>query len=55
MGVFPDEASREALAAFRAREMRAKVAEVAKELGLFLRQRGAHAQAAGYLAMSLES
>ena len=45
---------RDALAAFQARSMRAKIADVAKELGLLLRERGAHTQAAGYLAMSLD-
>ncbi len=43
-----------ALAAFRQREMAGKVAVVARELGLLLRERGAHAQAAEYLALSLE-
>jgi tetratricopeptide (TPR) repeat protein/DNA-binding XRE family transcriptional regulator len=44
----------DALAAFHARDMREKVAGVARELGLLLRERGAHAQAAEYLAISLE-
>jgi tetratricopeptide (TPR) repeat protein len=46
---------KEALAAFQARAIREKVADVAKELGLLLRERGAHSQAAGYLAMSLDA
>jgi tetratricopeptide (TPR) repeat protein len=46
---------KDALAAFQARSMREKVADVAKELGLLLRERGAHSQAAGYLAMSLDA
>jgi tetratricopeptide (TPR) repeat protein len=46
---------KDALAAFQARSMREKVTSVAKELGLLLRERGAHSQAAGYLAMSLDA
>ena len=45
---------KDALAAFQTRNMRGKVADVAKELGLLLRERGAHSQAAEYLAMSLD-
>ncbi len=45
---------KEALAAFEARTLHEKIADVARELGLLLRARGARAQAAGYLAMSLE-
>lgn len=45
---------KDALAAFQARSLRGKIADVAKELGLLLRERGAHAQAAGYLALSLD-
>jgi tetratricopeptide (TPR) repeat protein len=45
---------KEALAAFKELKVAAKASEVAHELGLFLRQRGAHAQAARYLAISLE-
>lgn len=44
---------KEALAAFQARDMRAKAAASARELGLLMRARGAHAQAAEYLAISL--
>jgi tetratricopeptide (TPR) repeat protein len=53
----PQEAIRlykDALAAFQARSMSEKVAGVAHELGLLLREHGAYAQAAEYLAMSLE-
>ena len=46
---------KDALAAFQARSMREKIADVAKELGLLLRERGAHTQAAGYLALSLDT
>lgn len=45
---------KDAFAAFKELKVAAKASEVAHELGLFLRQRGAHAQAARYLAMSLE-
>jgi tetratricopeptide (TPR) repeat protein len=45
---------KDALTVFQARHMATKVAGVAKELGLLLHERGAHAQAAGYLAMSLD-
>lgn len=45
---------KDAFAAFKQLKVAAKASEVAHELGLFLRQRGAHAQAARYLAMSLE-
>jgi len=45
---------KEALAAFKERGMAGKASEVAHELGLVLRERGAHAQAARYLALSLE-
>jgi tetratricopeptide (TPR) repeat protein len=44
---------KEALAAFQARDMREKAADVAGELGMLLRDRGAHARAAEYLAISL--
>ena len=46
---------KEALTAFQARKMHEKVADVARELGLLLRERGAHTKAAGYLAMSLDA
>ncbi|MGH2399770.1 MAG: tetratricopeptide repeat protein, partial [bacterium] len=45
---------KEAFAAFKDLKVAAKASEVAQELGLFLRGRGAHAQAARYLALSLE-
>lgn len=45
---------REALATFRARQIRGKMGEVARELGMLLRDQGAHAQAATYLAMALQ-
>lgn len=48
------ELMKEAFAIFRERNMRGKLAVVARELGLLLRARGAHAQAAEYLAISLE-
>jgi tetratricopeptide (TPR) repeat protein/DNA-binding XRE family transcriptional regulator len=53
----PQEAIRlykDALAAFQVRRMSEKAAGVAHELGLLLREHGAYAQAAEYLAMSLE-
>lgn len=45
---------KDAVDIFRARKMRGKIAVVARELGLLLRARGSHAQAAEYLALSLE-
>lgn len=48
------ELMKEAFAVFRERRMRGKMAAVARELGLLLRARGAHAQAAEYLALSLD-
>lgn len=48
------ELMKEAVATFRERKMRGKIAVTARELGLLLRARGAHAQAAEYLALSLE-
>ncbi len=45
---------KEAVTIFRERKMQGKVAVVARELGMLLRARGAHAQAAEYLALSLE-
>jgi len=45
---------KEAVATFRERKMTGKVAVVARELGLMLRSRGAHAQASEYLVLSLE-
>ena len=46
---------KDALEAFRLRKMADQTTAVARELGLLLRERGAHAQAAAYLAMSLET
>lgn len=46
---------KDALSTFQRHQMAAKVAEVARELGLLLRMRGAHAQAARYLAMAVEA
>jgi tetratricopeptide (TPR) repeat protein len=46
---------KEALAAFRARRMESKAVEAAKEFGLALRARGAHAEAAEFLAQVLET
>jgi len=43
-----------AVSIFRERKMPGKVAVVARELGLMLRSRGAHAQASEYLVLSLE-
>lgn len=48
------ELMKEALAIFLERKMKGNAALVARELGLLLRTRGAHAQAAEYLALSLE-
>jgi len=45
---------KEAVSIFRERKMTGKVAVVARELGLMLRSRGAHAQASEYLVLSLE-
>lgn len=45
---------KDAFAVFKELKMAAKASDLAHELGLFLRQRGAHAQAARYLAISLE-
>lgn len=45
---------KEAVKIFRERKMSGKVAVVARELGLLLRSRGAHAQASEYLVLSLE-
>lgn len=45
---------KEVVAIFRERKMRGKMAVVARDLGLLLRARGSHAQAAEYLALSLE-
>lgn len=45
---------KEAVDTFKDRRMRPKVAEAARELGLLLRDRGAHAQAAKYLALAIE-
>ena len=45
---------KDAVAIFQERKMQARVAEVARELGLLLRDQGAHAQAAAYLALSLD-
>ncbi len=43
----------EAVTIFRERGMHAKMMEAAKELGLLLREHGAHAKAASYLALAL--
>ena len=48
------ELMKDAVAIFKERKMRGKLTVVARELGLLLRTRGAHAQAAEYLALSLE-
>ncbi|MGH2360274.1 MAG: hypothetical protein ACRDGM_07005, partial [bacterium] len=48
------ELMKDAVSIFRERKMRGKVAVVARELGLLLRSRGAHAQASEYLVLSLE-
>lgn len=48
------ELMKEAVSVFRERKMTGKVAVVARELGLMLRSRGAHAQASEYLVLSLE-
>lgn len=48
------ELMKDALGGFRERKMWGQVAVMARELGLLLRSRGAHAQAAEYLALSLE-
>jgi tetratricopeptide (TPR) repeat protein len=45
---------KDAVSIFRERKMVGKVAVVARELGLLLRSRGAHAQASEYLVLSLE-
>ena len=48
------ELMKDAVSIFRERKMPGKVAVVARELGLMLRSRGAHAQASEYLVLSLE-
>ncbi|MGH2426257.1 MAG: tetratricopeptide repeat protein, partial [bacterium] len=48
------ELMKDAVSIFRERKMTGKVAVVARELGLLLRSRGAHAQASEYLVLSLE-
>lgn len=48
------ELMKDAVSIFRERKMTGKVAVVARELGLMLRSRGAHAQASEYLVLSLE-
>lgn len=48
------ELMKDSVATFRGLKMRGKVAVIARDLGLLLRARGAHAQAAEYLALSLE-
>jgi tetratricopeptide (TPR) repeat protein len=48
------ELMKDAVSIFRERKMAGKVAVVARELGLMLRSRGAHAQASEYLVLSLE-
>jgi tetratricopeptide (TPR) repeat protein len=48
------ELMKDAVSVFRERKMTGKVAVVARELGLMLRSRGAHAQASEYLVLSLE-
>ncbi len=45
---------KKALATFRQHQMAAKAAEVARELGLLLRERRAYPQAAAYLALALK-
>ena len=45
---------KDAVEIFRERKMRGRMAVAARELGMLLRARGAHAQAAEYLALSLE-
>lgn len=45
---------KEAVTTFQQRKMHAKMAAAARQLGLLLRARGAHAQAADFLALSLE-
>lgn len=45
----------QAIQIFKERAIRPRVAEIARELGLFLREQGAHAKAAAYLALSLDS
>ncbi len=46
---------KEALATFKERGMQAKVAQTARELGLMLKEQGASAEAADFLAIALES
>jgi tetratricopeptide (TPR) repeat protein len=46
---------KEALAVFKERGMQAKVAHTARELGLLLKEQGAVAEAADFLAIALES
>jgi tetratricopeptide (TPR) repeat protein len=45
-------ALKDAVGTFQTRGMRAKMAEAARELGLLLRSRGAHAEAADYLTLA---